>query len=125
MLPKYVENILARSQWKMPHYYHGVREGFYIFAIRKETDYTTARVFRREVDRFLAWAQREARRKYNCAWPIGKVLDAPKVTRHREQWAIVKIVDPIMHDIEGHIVKEVNSRYVFVDGYGIRKAVAK
>lgn len=108
-IPKYVENILARSQWRAPHYLIGhYREGFYTFTIVKETPYTTARVFRREVDRFLAWAQREARREYGCTWPIGHVVSAPKVTRHQKQWAVVKIVDPIMHDIEDKIVKQLS-----------------
>ena len=109
MLPKYVQNILARSEWKMPYYLKNhVREGFYTFAIRKETDYTTARVFRREVERFLAWAQREARRKYNYPGTVGYILTIPEMTCHRQQWAIVKITDPVMKDIENYIAKELS-----------------
>lgn len=106
-IPKYVEDILARSQWKAPYYMVGMyREGFYTFTILKKTRYTTLRVFRREVDRFLAWANREARRKYGCIWPVAHVVNAPRVSRHHMQYIVVKIVDPIMHDIEDKIVND-------------------
>lgn len=115
MLPKYVENILARSQWKLPwNLGISVRRlaaaGYnnqYSFVIQKETQYTTARVFRREVDRFVAWANREAKQTYGSL-PVAHVLFAPEATHHRNQYAVVKITDPIMHDIENKIIKELS-----------------
>ena len=107
--PKYVEQILARSQWKMPWYMHGkVREGFYTFAIRKNSDYTTARVFRKEIERFVDWANREARKTYGFSkdYKVAYLVRIPEKTRHDEQWAIVKITDPVMRDLEDFILEE-------------------
>jgi len=104
-MPKYVECILARSQWEMPWYMKGVREGFYTFAIGKASAYETTRVFRRDVERFIAWANREARKSYGFSkdYKVAYLVRIPEKTRHEQQWAIVKIVDPIMKDIEGYI----------------------
>ena len=112
-IPKYVENILARSQWKAPYYMAGkYREGFYTFTILKETNYTTARVFQREVERFVAWANREAKKATGIQQPVATIISTPKKTRHAEQYAVVKIVDPIMKQIEDHIVNEVDRSYI-------------
>jgi len=103
-IPKYVENILSRSQWKAPYYMAGkYREGFYTFTILKETDYVTARVFQREVERFVAWANREAKKATGIQQPVATIISIPEKTRHAEQYAVVKIVDPIMKQIEDHI----------------------
>ena len=109
--PKYVQDILARSQWKLPWHMRGTREGFYTFAIEKPSTYTTARVFQREVERFVAWANREAKRQTGIQQPVATIVSLPTVTRHRDQYAVVKIVDPIMKQIEGYIVKEVKHEY--------------
>ena len=106
-IPKYVQNILERSQWKLPWYVKNIREGFYIFAIEKASDYETTRVFQREVERFLAWANREAKRTHGLNQQVAYLLKIPEKTHHRQQYAVVKITDPIMHDIEQYIVDEV------------------
>ena len=102
-IPKHAANILARSQWKLPWYVTGVREGFYIFAIGKASGYETTRVFRRDVERFLAWANREATRKYGLNQKVAYLLKIPEKTRHEQQYAVVKITDPIMKQIEDMI----------------------
>ncbi len=102
-IPKHAQNILARSQWKLPWYVTGVREGFYTFAISKASAYETARVFRRDVERFLAWANREAKRSYGLSQPVAYLLKIPEKTQHDQQYAVVKITDPIMKGIEEFI----------------------
>lgn len=108
-IPKYVQNILARSEYEFDfctrneNYAAG-----YTFTIRKETAYTTARVFEREVNRLVAWAQRTFKKTYLPEWDgegyrIAWVLSVPKKTRHDWQYATVTIVDPIMKDIEQYI----------------------
>lgn len=111
-IPKYVQNILARSQWKLPWYAKNIREGFYTFAIGKASEYETARVFQRDVERFLAWANREAKRTYGLNQQVAYLLKIPEKTRHEQQYAVVKITDPIMKQIEGHIVNEVDRSYI-------------
>lgn len=103
-IPKYVESILARSEYEFD--FTANNENYaagYTIRIKKATTQTQADTFRKEIQRFLNWVQREYKKKYHSANPISFLLSAPAETHYRNQYAIVTIFDPIMKDIESYI----------------------
>ena len=103
-IPKYVEDILARSEYEFD--FTANNENYaagYTIRIKKATTQTQADTFRKEIQRFLNWVQREYNKKYHSANPISFLLSAPTKTHYRNQYAIVTIFDPIMKEIESYI----------------------
>ena len=97
-IPKYVERILARSEYEFDYTTAG-----YTIRIKKATTRTQAGTFRKEMQRFLNWVQREYKKRYHAVNPIAFLLNVPAKTHYRNQYAIVTIFDPIMKDIESYI----------------------
>lgn len=95
-IPKYVIDIASRSEFDFdracdsPMYAVG-----YTIAVCKKTPYTTARIFRSEMERFRKWCGRQ-----HCTMDI---IYVPKVTKHEWQYATVTVFDPVMQQIEKYI----------------------
>ena len=97
-VPKYVQELMARSQYeyvnaKGEHYAAG-----YTLRIEKRSPYTQADTFRREIERLVRWANRT---------PAGPdtayILYTPQDTRHCTQYALITIFDPVMQRVEKYI----------------------
>ena len=103
-IPKYVEDILARSEYEFD--FTANNENYaagYTIRIKKVTTQTQAGTFQKEMQRLLNWVQREYKKRYHAVNPIAFLLSVPAKTHYRNQYAIVTIFDPIMKDIESYI----------------------
>ena len=93
-VPNYIKVLLSGSRYefvlcnKSEDYAAG-----YTIAIRKRSDFQTAKVFREEIERLQKWVNRQ---------PGGdcKILLLPKETHHSKQIAVVTIYDPVMQHLE-------------------------
>ena len=95
-IPKYVQNILSRSEFDTSVKNSYIPDTGYILWVRKETPYTTAATFRKELDRICAWANRVCPES-------GHVISCPGKTHHEYQFARIAICNPVMLNIE-HLV---------------------
>lgn len=100
-IPAYVVEMMKRSHY----YYEFERHGAdvarwcaagYTIAIKKATPYTYAETFCKEVERLQKWVNKQD--GGDC-----RIIKLPKETKHRDQYAIVTIFDPVMQRIEKYI----------------------
>lgn len=71
----------------------------YTIEIEKSSAYGYVDTFRAEIDRLKKWVERQ---------PGGElvILEIPKETHYRRQYAVVTIFDPVMKHIECYIPKK-------------------
>ena len=95
-IPKYVEEILGRSE-----YHFGLGDAGYTIKVHKASDRKMCRTLNAECDRLVAWANRQ--------FPIDKDTPTAKIeryltkTHYTDQTVIVTIYDPVMKIIENMI----------------------
>ena len=99
-IPKYVRELMSRSQFDLDHP-RGVPG--YTIKIRKATPYTKAYTLKAEVERLVAWANREAPVPPEWESDTAVIVSVPKATHHRDQYAVVTIYDPVMKGLEKYI----------------------
>jgi len=95
-IPKFVQEIMERSKFAL-----GEGDPGYTIEVRKETPYTYADTFQREIERLVAWANRVVPHIEDV--PNAIINRVPTKTRHEFQYATVTIYDPIMQQIEKYI----------------------
>ena len=95
-VPKFVQGIMERSKFAL-----GEGDPGYTIIIRKETPYTYADTFQREIERLVAWANRVVPHDEDV--PNAIINRTPNKTHHHVQYATVTIYDPIMQQIEKYI----------------------
>ena len=95
-IPKFVQGIMERSKFAL-----GEGDPGYTIIIRKETPYTYADTFQREIERLVAWANRVVPHDEDV--PNAIINRTPNKTHHHFQYATVTIYDPIMQQIEKYI----------------------
>jgi len=95
-IPKFVQEIMERSKFAL-----GEGDPGYTIEVRKETPYTYADTFQREIERLVAWANRVV--PHIEGVPNAIINRVPTKTRHEFQYATVTIYDPIMQQIEKYI----------------------
>lgn len=101
-IPKYVAEILERAEYSF------CKEAIpgYTIKISKWNHYEYADTFRKEIERLIAWANREYKKASKTDEQIAFIIDVPKETKHKYmQYATVTIYDPIMRHIEKYIAK--------------------
>lgn len=112
-IPKYVREILERSEYeysslfaKSENYAAG-----YTISIPKYSYMQTADTFRKDIERFCSWINREYRRRYEDDTQIAVVLCVPVKTKHKYmQYATVTIFDPMMKVLEEYIGQKGKSK---------------
>ena len=98
IIPKYVQEILARSCYefdcctKDPNYSAG-----YTIRVEKANAYTKAETLKAEVQKLCTWANRAA------GVDTAYILSTPARTHYCTQYAVVTIFDPIMQQVEKYI----------------------
>ena len=94
IVPAYVRNLLqgAKFEFVLCSRNEDYAPG-YTVTIRKRSDYQTAKVFNKEIEKLQKWVNRQP--GGNC-----KVLLLPKETHHCKQVAVITIYDPIMLQLE-------------------------
>lgn len=106
-IPKYVVDMMKRAEYNYdshsnPNYCVG-----YTIDIKKATPYQKIYTFQKEIDRLIAWANREYKKLggTNEFGEIAYVLSIPNKTTYlgEIQSATVTIYDPIMKHIEEFI----------------------
>lgn len=97
-IPKFVQEIMERSKFAL-----GEGDPGYTIEVRKETPYTYADTFQREIERLVAWANRVVPHIEDV--PNAVINRVPSKTRHEFQYATVTIYDPIMQQIEKYIAR--------------------
>lgn len=101
-IPKYVQDIMARSQYFFDFNYFDPNTQRdkcacgYTISIRKATPYTYADTFHSEINRLKQWVEKQ---NGGCCY----ILYMPNKTKHNDQYAIVTIFDPVMQHIEKYI----------------------
>ena len=96
-IPKYVKEILERSEYNFTMTNNENYGAGYSIKIVKSTAYTRIDTFRKELERLVNWANRQA--KIECAY----ILYIPKNTHYTKQFGIITIFDPVMQKIEQYI----------------------
>jgi hypothetical protein len=79
----------------------GIGDPGYTIYIHKATRQTLIPTFQKEIDRLVAWCNRQVSQMEDC--PTAKVNKMPHVTHYCDQVAIVTIYDPIMLKLESYI----------------------
>lgn len=95
-IPKFVQEIMERSTFVL-----GEGDPGYTIEVRKETPYTYADTFGREIERLVAWANRVVPHIEDV--PNAVINRVPNKTRLEFQYATVTIYDPVMQQIEKYI----------------------
>lgn len=110
-IPKYVQDIMARSQYFFDFNYFDLNTQQnkcacgYTISIKKPTPYTHADTFNSEINRLKQWVERQ---NGGCC----HILYVPNKTYHSKQYAIVTIFDPVMQHIEKYISPKTESLYI-------------
>lgn len=96
-IPKYIQELMGRSSYEFITFRN--HENFstgYTIKIAKYSAYEQIDTLRKEVERLCNWANR-------VAADTAHILYIPTATRHRDQYAVVTIFDPVMQKIERYI----------------------
>lgn len=96
-IPKYVQEIMERSEYDFRHTSNPNYSVGYTIRINKHSEYAKVDTLRKEAERIVAWANRVAGE--NTAY----ILYTPEKTRYCKQAAVVTIFDPVMQKIEKYI----------------------
>ena len=94
-IPKFVRELMSRASWE---YDHPNSSPGYTVRIRKATPYTHAGTLCTECERLVNWANRQPSGDETAFFDY-----CPDTTRHRWQYAIVTIYDPVMKYLEQYI----------------------
>lgn len=97
-IPKYVLDILSRSEMAL-----GVGDPGYTIYIHKATRQTLISTFQKEINRLIAWCNRQVPQMEDC--PTAKIISIPHKTHYCDQCALVTIYDPVMLRLD-RIIKQ-------------------
>jgi hypothetical protein len=100
-IPKYVAEILDRSKFA----YGTQAIPGYTIAVNKRTPYSYANTLCTDSFKLIKWANEQYRKASKDDTQIAFVIDVPKETHYRNQYAIVTIYDPVMRHIE-HLIQQ-------------------
>ena len=104
-IPKYVVELMTRAKYEYDrcvtndNYATG-----YTIKICKATDQTMIWTLQKEVERLVAWANRQVENEEGIQ--TAYLLHIPAQTHYCPQFAVVTIYDPVMKEIEKYIPKE-------------------
>jgi len=99
-IPKYVEDILGRSEFC---FFVGsvCADAGYTITVHKASEYQMHRTLNAECDRLVAWANRQCPSIEDA--PTARVDRYLTETHYCDQTAVVTIYDPVMKEIESMI----------------------
>lgn len=102
-IPKYVQEIMRRAKFA-----RGYGDPGYTLEITKARPYTKAPTFRVELERLVAWANRQIPSDDDEAFDfcVATIVSAPTETHYCNQYATVTIYDPVMKELEAFMEKE-------------------
>ena len=102
-IPKYVQELMQRSQYEFNHHYYSKYSDNYAVGytieIEKSSTYGYAETLLAEIERLKKWVERQAGGEMI-------ILEFPKETHYRRQYAVVTIFDPVMKYLESYIPSE-------------------
>ena len=102
-IPKYVQELMQRSQYEFNHHYYSkYKDNYdvgYTIEIEKSSTYGYAETLLAEIERLKKWVERQAGGEMI-------ILEFPKETHYRRQYAVVTIFDPVMKYLESYIPSE-------------------
>ena len=104
-IPKYVIDLMSRSKYE--YVFCVSNENYatgYTIRIFKQTDQTMIDTLRKEVEKLVAWANRQVKNEEGIQ--TAYVLKVPSKTHYCPQFAVVTIFDPVMKEIEKYIKEE-------------------
>lgn len=109
-VPKYIRDLLARSEWAIEAHPCRLPKGCdpgYTIILHKRTAYSLAHTLEKETRTLKNWCDRQMKTRDQEYDPtthsIATIHHCPTTTHYNDQWAVITIYDPIMKNIEGFI----------------------
>lgn len=96
-IPAYIQNMMERSNFA-----RGYGDPGYTLEISKETRYTRIDTLRDEINRLVAWVERQVPHCDDSV-PTAVINSVPSKTHYCHQHAVVTIYDPVMMYLERYI----------------------
>ncbi len=98
MVPKYIQEVMSRARFVI-----GSGDPGYTIKIQKYSEYQDTKTFEEEILRLKRWVERQMPKDDLGVPTIIVHTEFPMAFRHRQQYAVVTIYDPVMQKIEKYI----------------------